>query len=75
LKVKTMHEFYARVLNKLVKRQDFNFFISFLFEQWGCMSSEGGIADDAYGLFLLFLNFFQISSICTTINVDAIRDI
>jgi hypothetical protein len=65
-----MHEFYARVLNKLVKRKDFKFF-----EQWGCMSSEVGIANDAYGLFLLFSNFFQFSSVCTTINVNTIGDI
>jgi hypothetical protein len=65
-----MHEFYARVLNKLVQRQYFKFF-----EQWRSMGSEGGIADDGYGLFLLFSNLFQISSVCTTLNINAIRDI
>ncbi len=39
------------------------------------MGSEGGITDYAYGLFLLYSKFFQVSGICTTINVNAIGDI
>jgi hypothetical protein len=65
-----MHEFNGRVLNKLVDRQYFKFF-----EQLGRMGSQGDITDDAYGLFLLFLNLLQISGVCTTININAKRDI
>ncbi len=51
--VKSVLEFNARVLYKLTQRQYFEFF-----KQWGRMGSERGIADDAYGLFLLFFEFF-----------------
>jgi hypothetical protein len=39
------------------------------------VGSERGIANYAYGLFLLYSKFFQICGICTTINVNAIGDI
>ncbi len=39
------------------------------------MGSEGGITDYVYGLFLLYSKFFQVSGICTSINVNAISDI
>ncbi len=65
-----LHEFNARVLNKLVQRQNFE-----IFKRWGHLGSEGGIADDVYGLFLFFSKFFQICGICTSININAIGDI
>ncbi len=68
--METVHEFNARVLHKLVQMQNFE-----IFKQWGRMGSEGGIADDAYGLFLFFSKFFQIRGICTSININAIGDI
>jgi hypothetical protein len=68
--VVTVHEFDARLLNKLVQRQDLE-----LFKQRCRMGSEGGITDYAYGLFLLYSKFFQVSRICTTVNVNAIGDI
>jgi hypothetical protein len=57
--VETVHEFNARTFKKLVQRQDFE-----IFKQRCRMGSEGGISDDAYGLFLLFSKFFQICGIC-----------
>jgi hypothetical protein len=68
--VETVHEFDARIFNKLVQRQDFEFF-----KQRCRMGSEGGITDYAYGLFLLNYKFFQVSGIFTSINVNAISDI
>ena len=66
-KVEVVHEFYARIFDQLIQWQNFQ-----LFEERGRVGSEGGITNYAYGLFLLFTNFFQLSSIFTTIEINAI---
>ncbi len=47
--VVTVHKFNTRIFNKLVQRQNLE-----LFEQRTRVGSERGIANYAYGLFLLY---------------------